>query len=191
MKMIAASKLYKAQRAKDESHAYKNGLDDILHSLSQSTTSINEPILTGYDEIKKIHAVLFTSDRGLCGSFNSNTIKRAVNLASTAKKKNQDITFSFIGRRGHDFFARHGYTVSHYYEGVAGNPSYESIQPVAENIMDEFSSGNYQQVWLVYNRFVSVLSQNPVTEMVLPPGLSGFRCSMLFLSPQRVNMEQE
>jgi len=168
MKMIAATKLQKAQRARSASVPYNNGLQEILRHLSSLSGESNEVLLTGYKEVKNIHVILFTSDRGLCGSYNSNAIKKAVTLADKAKNSQQKVTFSFIGRRGHDYFCRHGYESVHFYNDCNRKPSFDGVDIISRDMINEFSSEKYHEVWMVYGEFVSALSQRPVAELLLP-----------------------
>ncbi len=168
MKMIAATKLRRAQLAKDASASYSNSLQEILRHLAGLSGQSREILLGGYDNVKKIHVLLFTSDRGLCASYNHNANKCAMLIVDKAEKIKQEVSFSFVGRRGRDFFQRHKCDMRHYFEGMGRTPSFEVAVPIADEIIKEFQQGEYHEVWMVYNKFVSAISQHPVAQQLLP-----------------------
>ena len=168
MKMIAATKLRRAQARKEESVPYNKSLQKVLHRLRSIAGENKGLLLEGHPEVKKIHILVYTSDRGLCGSFNSSAVKKALKLAEDAKAEGKEVSFSFIGKKAHDFYKKRDFTIDHYYEEVLKNPSIESIDPVVKDLLEGFKEGTYHEVYLVFSRFKSALSQKPQAQMVLP-----------------------
>lgn len=168
MKMIAATKLRRAQARKEESVPYNKSLQKVLRRLRNVAGENKELLLEGYREVKKVHILVYSSDRGLCGSFNSNAIKKALQIAEKAKAENKEVSLSFIGRKAHDYYKRRAYEIHRYYEDVLKNPSIESIDPAVNDLLKGFSDGIYHEVYLVFNQFKSALSQYAVAQRVLP-----------------------
>jgi F-type H+-transporting ATPase subunit gamma len=168
MKMIAATKLRRAQARKEESVPYYNCLKKVLGHLHGIGGENKELLLEGYQEVKKIHILVYSSDRGLCGSFNGNAVKKAVAISDQTRAENKEVSFSFIGRKAQDFFKRRDYDIHHYYEEVLKDPSIESIDPVVKDLLTGFTEGTYHEVYLIYNEFKSALSQRALAEKVLP-----------------------
>jgi F-type H+-transporting ATPase subunit gamma len=168
MKMIAATKLRRAQARKEGSVPYYNCLKKLLGDLHNIGGKNKELLLEGYREVNKVHILVYSSDRGLCGSFNGNAIKKAISIADQARAENKEVSFSFIGRKAQDFFKRRDYDIHHYYKDILKDASIENIDSVVKELLTGFKDGTYHEVYLVYNEFKSALSQRAIAEKVLP-----------------------
>ncbi len=168
MKMIAATKLRRAQARKEESIPYYKSLQKVLGHLHGISGEKKELLLEGYKDVKKVHILVYSSDRGLCGSFNGNTIKKAIKIGEQFKEENKEVSFSFIGRRAHDYIKRRDYDINNHYEEVLKTSSVEIIDPVVNDLLTGFTDGTYHEVYLIYNEFKSALSQHAIVKKVLP-----------------------
>ncbi|AYA38220.1 ATP synthase F1 subunit gamma [Hymenobacter oligotrophus] len=171
MKMVAAAKLRRAQDNIMRMRPYAQRLNSILANLSQGNA---EDSVTGeYGVVREVRRVLIiavTSDRGLAGAFNSNIFKatnaliqeRYADLAAAG-----NVRVMAIGRKAHDYFGRRGLLVGNH-TNVFTNLSFDTVRVAAEEAMDAFRAGQYDQVVLVYNEFKNVATQIIRTEQLLP-----------------------
>lgn len=171
MKMVAAAKLRRAQDGILQMRPYAQKLGDMLSTVSSgSETSVDSPLKTER-AIEKVLIVVVTSDRGLCGAFNTNIIKATLALieqkyAVQARKGNVEI-FA-IGKKGAEAFVRRGFTVNLGYTDIFTRLSFVAVKQAAEEIMSEFSDGRYDAVDLVYNEFKNVATQIIHADQYLP-----------------------
>jgi F-type H+-transporting ATPase subunit gamma len=169
MKMVAASRLRRAQERIQHARPFANEMLRVLNSLATRVDSAAHPLL---DERKVSRAggkaLLFviTADRGLCGSFNTNAIKSAG--AFIVENPAREVALGLIGRRGRDYFARRGFEVRYEQVNLFQALQYSHAQRIAEAAVESFTTGQVDSVYLVYNEFRSVMSQRIVVERLLP-----------------------
>ncbi len=172
MKMVAAAKLRRAQDRITQMRPYAQKLSSIIQNVSAGTegSEINNP----YAEVKDISKVLLvvvTSDRGLCGGFNSSVFKATKALVA---EKYADIEASGnlvlmpIGKKGYDHFSKRGYQVIEDYQGLFGNLDFDHVMSAADQVMNHFVDGQYDKVEIVYNEFKNVATQITRKEQFLP-----------------------
>ncbi len=166
MKMVSAAKLKKAQDAITEMRPYANKLTELLQSLSASLEGDGGSVFAETREVNKILVVAITSNRGLCGAFNSNIIKEGHNLAQT-KYEGKQVDFVTIGKKGNDILSK-SYTIAHYNSEVFDDLTFENVEAIAVQLMDFFETGAYDKVELVYNKFKNAATQIVMTEQFLP-----------------------
>ena len=164
MEMVAATKMRRAQQAVLASRAYADRARDLLASLADAAETHDQPLLERRD-VKKITAVLMTSDRGLAGSMNTNVIRAGLEHASAAKAP---VSFVPVGRKAEQAVTRSGLPVTASFTGLTDTPSYADVTPVAQVLVDEFLAGRADQVVLIYPKFVSTLQNRPETVALLP-----------------------
>ncbi len=171
MKMVAAAKLRRAQDAAIQSRPYAAKLKEMLGSLSAKVDTSLNPLLSGRDEVKRVLVVLITSDRGLCGAFNTNIIKLAQNVVTEDYgdlNRNGNVELLCAGTKGHDFFRKRDYTVVKAYPGVFQNLDFGIAREIAEFASEKYLSGEVDRVVMVYNEFKSVLAPVLRNEVLLP-----------------------
>lgn len=169
MKMVSAAKLRRAQEAVTQMRPYANKMREILENLSASLSSVEGGFAT-QREVKNVLIVVITSNRGLCGGFNSNVIKRSV-LATKEEFAGAKIHYLAIGKKGADVFKKSAFTQAFpelYSTAHFDQLNYTNISPVAEKIMDAFAAGTYDKVVLVYNQFKNAAVQITQMEQYLP-----------------------
>jgi F-type H+-transporting ATPase subunit gamma len=168
MKLISAVKLQRAQGLLLAFRPYSNNFEEVARSLALVCDPKWHPLLRRPEERKKLHLVFMTSDRGLCGSFNSNLIRRIETYLVVDAKVYEQVTFRFVGRRGRDYFARRKVQATKSYIGVNERNFSEVSGEIAAALTEEFMRGECDEVILIYNFFRSALSQIMTFEKLLP-----------------------
>ena len=166
MKMVAAAKLRRAQDRIVQLRPYSEKLTAILANVSSGNSDESMNTYAVEREVENVLIVPVSSDRGLCGAFNSN-INKAVKVSMAA---NQGANFHImpIGKKANDFFKKQSFTVINSYWDVFGNLSFEKVREAAEFAMAGYESGKFDKVVLVYNEFKNVATQIVVSEQFLP-----------------------
>ncbi|OFW14298.1 MAG: ATP synthase F1 subunit gamma [Acidobacteria bacterium RIFCSPLOWO2_12_FULL_67_14] len=167
MKMIAASRLKRAQDRVIAARPYAQRMMQVLHGLAARVDPDAHPLLRPGAESGRPLAIVVTADRGLCGSFNSNVIKAAGQFI-ISEGRSGEVTLGLIGRKGRDFFRRRGFDVRVEQTGIFQRLSYVHALEIANAAIDEFVSGRASRVYLIYNEFKSVMTQRLATEQLLP-----------------------
>ena len=171
MKMVAAAKLRKSQDKIVRMRPYANKLDDIIKSLQQSLEGEIEHPLIQDREPNKVLIVLLTSNRGLCGAFNTNAVKMALNLAHT-KYPNQlekgELSFFSIGKKGAEQLSTRGYKIERENHDLIDNKGFEEISEFADSLMNYFIEEKFDRIEFVYNQFKNAAVQELISENFLP-----------------------
>ncbi len=169
MKMVSAAKLRRAQDAVTQMRPYANKMREILENLSGSLSS-NEGAYSKQRDVKNILLIVVTSNRGLCGGFNSNVLKRAM-LATREANPGAKIQYLAIGKKGVEYFKRSAFTNAFpEVETITlfDKLSYAAIAPIADGVMKGFAEGNFDKVVLIYNQFKNAAVQITQAEQYLP-----------------------
>jgi F-type H+-transporting ATPase subunit gamma len=167
MKLVSAAKLRKAQHQITNVRPYATTLLKVIADVAV-TNRVTHPLMTMPAETKKVLMVVLTSDRGLCGAFNSNVSRFAENYYKEIKNSVEQIDFLFIGRRGADYFSRRGISPIDVITKLDRDVSYELASHLADRLIKFYLEGHYDEIRLIYNEFKSAISQSPVTETLLP-----------------------
>jgi F-type H+-transporting ATPase subunit gamma len=167
MKMVAASKMSRTTDAQRKATAYATRLNEMISRLAATVDPTVHPLLQARPHPKKCLIVVFTSDKGMCGGFNSNLIKFVSRWIHRPPKRYDQIDVSCCGRRGFLFFRQRG-KIKQNYEGVTARPTPAQAVRIGREIMDSFLSGEYDEIYLAYNHFISPLSQKPTMLALLP-----------------------
>ncbi|MGB9664249.1 MAG: ATP synthase F1 subunit gamma [Ignavibacteria bacterium] len=170
MKMVAAARLRRAQEAILNFRPYANTISNLLDGFISHIDNFDNPLLKTR-EIKRVTLVIVTSDRGLCGSFNTNLLRYAedyikTELKSFLEEKNLDIVC--IGKKGNDFFTKRNYPVKKGYVNFFANLNYEKALEIIHFLTNEYLNGKTDKVVFIYNEFKSVISQIIRTVQILP-----------------------
>lgn len=172
MKMVSAAKLRKAQDKIVRLRPYANKLHDILVSLSQSLAETEvENIYSRTSNPEKVLIVVVTSNRGLCGAFNSNVFKEAKRVA-TENYSDQfilgNVDFLAIGKKGFDFLRKQKLKLAGEYNDLLNDLTFDKCSVIAENVMNSFVRGHYDKVEIIYNHFKNAAVQILTREVFLP-----------------------
>ena len=167
MKMVAAAKLRRAQDAITQMRPYSQKLSALLQNLSASAGSDFESPFMKKRELNRVLIVVVTSDRGLCGAFNTNAIKAAMNLAS-GDFSGKECTFLCIGKKGYDFLSKRMSNVIGDFHLIFSELKFTAVQAAAEWIMNGYRNAEFDKVVVVYNEFKNVATQVLRDETFLP-----------------------
>jgi F-type H+-transporting ATPase subunit gamma len=167
MKMVAAAKLKRAQERILAARPYAKKMAVVLGSLASRANRQAHPLLrksTG----NRFELLVVTSDRGLCGAFNTNILRKAVEFLRQKQEAGCTVTVSVVGRKGRDFFRRRPWTRRQEWVGVFDRLSYEHALDIGGDIVQQFTSGTFDELHIVYNEFKSAIQQRVVVEKLLP-----------------------
>ncbi len=166
MKMVSAAKLKKAQDAITAMRPYADKLTELLQSLSASLDADSGSTFSDNRVVNKVLVVAITSNRGLCGAFNSNIIKQSMHLVEETYAGKQ-VDFMAIGKKANDILGKN-HTVIANHSGVYDELTFENVAMIAEDLMERFVSGEYDRIDIVYNKFKNAATQIIMTEQFLP-----------------------
>jgi F-type H+-transporting ATPase subunit gamma len=172
MKMVAAAKLRKAQDKIVRLRPYANKLHEILIGLSQSLSDTEVDNIYGrVSTPDKVLIVVITSNRGLCGAFNTNVIKEARKAISEKyydQFRNGNLLLLTIGKKGFDYFRKQKVNMLTEQNNLLHDLTFDNVAQVAEQVMNSFTSGEFDRVELIYNQFKNAAVQNLTNELFLP-----------------------
>lgn len=166
MKMVSAAKLRRAQENVVAARPYAKKLGEVLQSLAANLEGDIHPLLEKR-EAKKLLLIVLTSDRGLCGGFNSNLCKAADRFIKEKKDTFEQISIMTVGRKGYEFL-KSRYTIYKNFANVLAKPNYQTAAMLAQEVIDGFVAEEYDQVELLYNSFRTVMTQDITFEQMLP-----------------------
>ena len=173
MKMVSAAKLRRAQTAIIQTRPYANKLNSMLSNILSNLDGDSGTSFGTVREVKNALIVVVTTNRGLCGAFNTNVNKEAVALLNgkyAALRAKGGVTMLFVGRKGYDYFRRR-YTDVNFitdHVGLYDNAAYENTSAVARTLMNSFAIGNYDAIDIAYGQFRNAATQEPTVQQWLP-----------------------
>ena len=167
MKMVSAAKLKRAQDAITQMRPYANKLSELLQNLSSNLDSSDSSVYSKQREVNNVLIVAITSNRGLCGGFNANIIKKTKLIIEESYPKAKTSIIS-IGKKSSEHFMKNGYEVISTHDDLYNEISFSAVSKIAEEIMTVFVNGEYDKVYLVYNQFKNAATQNVMQESFLP-----------------------
>jgi F-type H+-transporting ATPase subunit gamma len=167
MKMVAAAKLRRAQDRVIAARPYSRKMLAVIANLAGRVERAQHPLLAKR-EPRQVKLLVLTSDRGLCGAYNTNIVRKAVEAVRQFKAEGKDVKVNVVGRKGRDFFRkRSAYTLGKVWSDL-GMIDYDKAADVGKNIVDRFTAGDTDEVYLLYNEFKSVMQQKVTLEKLLP-----------------------
>ena len=155
----------KAQDRVIAARPYARQMLAVLNSLATRVPEQSHPLLAVRGD-EKIELVVISADRGLCGAYNTNIIRQAMEFLNRHSDRKVDL--NILGKRARDFFRRRSFSVRHEAINVLQKPSFADAAAIAKDLIDEFTSGAKDQIWLLYNEFKSVVQQRVAIEPLLP-----------------------
>src|SRR5262245_3297092 len=168
MKMVAASKLRRAQERVMNARPFVTQAQQVLASVAARVDPSIHPLLERREPKPNARTlvIVVTGDKGLCGSFNTNVIKAAASWIIDSNKDSCDL--GLVGRKGRDFFARRGFSIAFEQVGIFHTLKFDDAQEIAKLAMDAFLERKVDRVMLIFNEFKSVISQQLVVDQLLP-----------------------
>ena len=165
MKMVSAAKLRRAQDRIFAARPYAAALREVLTSIATRVENITHPLLEPREAERNVLLVVVTADRGLCGAFNSNIVRAAINAIHDHNW--ESVSIVAIGRKAMDFFKKRPFPVRHAAQLMQAL-SHEESHAIAVKLAEDFTSGQVDAVYIVYNEYKSIISQVVRTERLLP-----------------------
>ena len=166
MKMVSAAKLRRAQENVVAARPYAGKLAEVLERLAQSQESDASPLMTQRDTRRALLLVV-TSDRGLCGGFNANLSKAAERFIKERSGEFKELSLMTIGRKGYEFL-RNRHTVRKHHGNIFSTLSYQTAALIAAEVIEGYLAEEYDEVYVIYNAFKSVMTQDITLEQLLP-----------------------
>ena len=171
MKMVAASKLRRAQELAESSRVYADSLAFILSSLAGKTTNNSDlpEILTGRENPKTTLLVVNSSDRGLCGGFNSNLFRNAKNWIAQQQAQGKSVKIMTVGKKAASFYRRSELDVIAGFDDLTSNDRQLQVaEEVKNKIVELFENNEVDEVSILFNKFISAISQEPSYQSIIP-----------------------
>jgi len=169
MNMVAASKLRGAQSAMEAFRPYAEKFAEVLGNIAGKAGDDVSPLLVEREAVNNVHVVLLTSDRGLCGGFNTNLIEKAEAFKDEQINAGKNISFTNFGKKGRDWCRREKLTIVDEYLGVVGAKfGFNTASTSAQKLIDGFLNGDYDEVHIVYAQFLGMANQPPTVRQLLP-----------------------
>ncbi|MBN2980727.1 MULTISPECIES: ATP synthase F1 subunit gamma [Cohnella] len=173
MEMVAASNLRRAQNAALAGRPYADTLKEVVSSIATSGGGFSHPMLEKRP-VKKTAYLVITSDRGLAGGLNSNLLRKLTNAIKEKHASKSEYGIFVIGSKGRDFLARRDYPIVEAVTGIPDSPKFIDVKHIASEAVKGFEDGSYDEVYLVYNKFINAITQIPTLKLLLPLDASQF-----------------
>ncbi|ESP91575.1 MULTISPECIES: F0F1 ATP synthase subunit gamma [Pseudoalteromonas] len=167
MEMVAASKMKKAQDRVASSRPYAENLRKVIGRVAQANLDFHHPFLEDRD-VKRVGYIVISTDRGLCGGLNSNEFKKITQDVKAWKDKGVDAEFATLGSKAAGFFQRFGGELLAKKAGLGDAPSIQDVIGPVKVMLDAFAEGKIDRLFVVYNKFVNTMKQEPTIEQLLP-----------------------
>jgi len=166
MEIVSTTKFKKYSKLVSESRPYEESMRNILAHIATGVKYEKHPLFDGRKEVKSIAILVMTSDRGLCGSFNSSTLKELEKLVK--KLKNKNITIVPFGRKAIDFISKKKYNFSESFSKISPEEMNGIAGDISVEIVDKYNNHIYDEVYVIYNKFISALRYDLTCERIIP-----------------------
>ncbi len=163
MKMVAAAKLRKSQERVIASRPFAAKIKEVLARLAISNSGVSHPLLE-VRPVKNVLYVIITADRGLCGGYNANVLRKAHSELAAL----QNVSLTTIGRKGRDYFRRRGFDIKTEFVGIGEEIPYSLAREISQILINYYEKQVFDEVYLVFTEFVSAMTQRPTTMKLLP-----------------------
>ncbi|AHE51639.1 F0F1 ATP synthase subunit gamma [Aeromonas hydrophila 4AK4] len=167
MEMVAASKMRRAQERMSASRPYAETMRKVIGHIAQGNLEYKHPYLIER-EVKRVGYIVVSTDRGLCGGLNINLFKSALNDMKQWSAKGAKVDLALIGSKASNFFERHGAKVKAHVSGLGDNPSVNDLIGSVKVMLKAYDNGEIDRLYLVYNKFVNTMVQQPKVDQLLP-----------------------
>ena len=171
MELISASRIYKAQQRVAASTPYSRAVTRAVSAVA-TYSNIDHPLTTEPEKIERAAVVIFTSDRGLAGAFSSNVLKEVEQLSTLLRSQGKDVVFYLVGRKAVGYFNFRRRASRQQWIGGTDLPEFDTAKAIADALLADFNTdakdGGVDEIHMVYNRFVSMISQVPEVVRLLP-----------------------
>src|SRR5574340_655161 len=167
MKMVAAAKLKRSQDRILSARPYAHKMRGVLGNLSRRVNRSAHPLLQKR-EGRKVEVLVVTSDRGLCGGFNGNIVRKSAEFVRQCEARGLQVALSIVGRKGRDYFRRRPWPIRQEWTGVFDKLSFAHAIDIGGDLTDQFIKGTFDELYVVYNEFKSAIQQRVIVEKLFP-----------------------
>jgi len=167
MQMVSASKLSRAELNAKAFTPYMDKIQEVVSSIAAGTSDLSHPMMISRP-VKRTGYIVITSDRGLVGGYNANILRVAKRAIETRHSSKEEVSILAIGQKGHDYFERLGFDITESKIGLSDHPSFDEIKDIAKRAVGMFTEGEYDEVYLYYNHFVSAIASEVTERKLLP-----------------------
>jgi F-type H+-transporting ATPase subunit gamma len=168
MSMVASAKLRNTQGKMEKFAPYARQFEEILGNLAGRIDPGIHPLMTKKDNVTKVELLHFSSDRGLCGSFNMNNITLCEKWVNEQTKKQRGYQLNLIGRKGRDYFKKRDFNISSSQVNVYGNVNFSYVNKMTMDFIHKYINGEMDELYMIYSRFVSLSRQVPTLVKIIP-----------------------
>jgi F-type H+-transporting ATPase subunit gamma len=168
MEMVAASKMRKAQERMRHARPYGDKIRNIAAHLAHANTEYHHPFLAKRGDVKDVGVIVVTTDKGLCGGMNTNTLRLALNKMREFEGEGRKVQLTAIGNKGFAFLQRFGGNIVSHVTAIGDKPHMDRLIGPVKVQIDAFSQGKIGALYIVYTRFINTMKQEPVIEQLLP-----------------------
>jgi F-type H+-transporting ATPase subunit gamma len=167
MKLVSAAKLRRAQERILKARPYAQKMEALLANLASRVNRDAHPLLA-VRPVTKVEFVVVAADRGLCGPFNAQIVRRATELARSQQAQGRRVSLTCVGRKPHDFFRRRQLPIRHTVVGLFDRLSFDHAAELAKNIAEGYLAGTFDECWLMYSEFKSAMSSKIQVKRLVP-----------------------
>lgn len=166
MEIVSTTKFKKFFSIVEQSKAYSESIANILQNIACGVKSERHPLFDGRENVKKVGVIVMTSDRGLAGSFNSNTLKALEKLIS--ENSDKEVSVIAVGRKAKEYCAKRNHDVKAEYTQLIPETMFEKAKEISENIVEYYYNNIFDEVYVIYNKFVSALASDLTVKKLIP-----------------------
>lgn len=168
MELVATSKIKRAEDRIKATRPYAQKMVEIMSNLTTAAGDFSHPLLDAHESIKNTAILVLTSNRGLCGAFNSNILRRAEEVAREEQALGHGVKLLIVGKKGDSYFRFRGYDVTESYLDISDAPTFEEARMLADRLMNMYVDLDVDQVLIIFNHFKSVAEQKPLVFTLFP-----------------------
>ncbi len=168
MEMVATAKIKKAQERIEHARPYALAMMEVLENVARFVKGVSHPLLEVHPERKRVVAIAITSDRGMCGAFNSNILRLTEQIISRETDAGAEVALISVGKKAVSYFRYRGVEPMATYRDISDKPTFADARSIAAHVIEAYTAGEIDGVEIVFNRFKSVAEQRPEVHELLP-----------------------
>jgi F-type H+-transporting ATPase subunit gamma len=168
MNMVAAAKLRTTQGRMESFRPYAGKFAEVLGNLARGIDPEIHPLMVKKEEVSRVELLHFTADRGLCGSFNGNTISAAEKWIKSQQDNGRDCSLTLVGKKGRDYFRKQGATITESHIQIYGNIDISFVNQMTRGLTNRYLNDEIDEVYMIYTRFISMAKQEPTLVKLIP-----------------------
>ncbi len=168
MNMVAAARLRTTKAKMENFEPYAKKFAEVLENLASRIDPEIHPLLNKKEQVSKVELLHFTSDRGLCGSFNMNLISTGEKWVKDQQSRGLDYALTLVGRKGRDYFRKKDYHISDSHISIYGSVDIAFVNQMAKDLSDRYLADESDEVYMIYSRFISMAKQEPTLVQLIP-----------------------